>query len=136
MNLVHSKDDLLQLQVERFWKSDFSDFLAESRVSISLEDKQTIKEAVTLVKGHYQIGLPWNRRSPLISNNQGLEESRSDQLKRRLLRNEDLCAKYSTTMNEYLSKGHAAKLSSGELLPTDGRFVWYLPLHPVVHPRK
>ena len=52
MNLVHSKDDLLQLQVERFWKSDFSDFLAESRVSISLEDKQTIKEAVTLVKGH------------------------------------------------------------------------------------
>lgn len=75
MNLVHSKDDLLQLQVERFWKSDFSDCLAESRVSISLEDKQvlkTIKEAVTLVKGHYQIGLPWNRRPPLISNNHGL----------------------------------------------------------------
>lgn len=39
-------------------------------------------------------------------------------------------------MNEYLSKGHAAKLTSGELLPTEEKFVWYLPHHPVFHPRK
>ena len=39
-------------------------------------------------------------------------------------------------MNEHLSKGHAAKLTSGELLPTEGKFVWYLPHHPVFHPRK
>ena len=60
VNLVHSKDDLLQLQVEKFWRSDFSDCLAESRVSISLEDKQALeimKETVTLMKGHYQIGV-------------------------------------------------------------------------------
>ena len=75
------------------------------------------------MKGHYQIGLPWKRRPPLISNNRSLAESRLDQLKRRLLKNEDLPAKYNTTMNEYLSKGHAAKLTSGELLPTEGKFV-------------
>lgn len=139
VNLVHSKDDLLQLQVERFWRSDFSDCLAESRVSMSLEDKQAleiIKETVTLVKGHYQIGLPRKRRPTLISNNRSLAESRLDQLKKRLLKNEDLRAKHNTTMNEYLSKGHAAKLTSGELLPTEGKFVWYLPHHPVFHPRK
>ena len=44
--------------------------------------------------------------------------------------------RYTTTMNEYLSKGHAVKLTSGELLPTEEKFVWYLPHHPVVHPRK
>ena len=44
--------------------------------------------------------------------------------------------RYTTNMNEYLSKGHAAKLTSGELLPTEERFVWYLPHHPVFHPRK
>ena len=27
-------------------------------------------------------------------------------------------------------------LTSGELLPTGGKFVWYLPHHPVFHPRK
>ena len=43
VNLVHSKDDLLQLQVERFWRSDFSACLAESRVSTSLEDKQVLE---------------------------------------------------------------------------------------------
>ena len=91
---------------------------------------------VTLVKGHYQIGLPWKRRPPLISNNRSLAESRLDQLKRRLLKNEDLRAKYNTTMNEYLPKGYAAKLTSGELLPTEGKFVWCLPHHPVFHPRK
>lgn len=139
MNLVHSKDDLLQLQVERFWRSDFSDCLAESRVSMSLEDKQALeimKETVTFVKSRYQIGLPWKRRPPLISSNRSLAESRLDQLKRRLLKNEDLLVKYNTTMNEYLSKGHAAKLTSGELLPNEGKFVWYLPHHPVFHPRK
>ena len=139
VNLVHSKDDLLQLQVERFWRSDFNDCLAESRVSMSLEDKQALeimKETVTLVKGHYQIGLPWKRRPPLISDNRSLAESRLDQLKRRLLKSEDLRAKYNTTVNEYLSKGHAAKLNSDELLPTKGKFVWYLPHHPVFHPRK
>lgn len=44
--------------------------------------------------------------------------------------------RYTTNMNEYLSKGHAAKLTSGELLPTEEKFVWYLPHHPVFHPRK
>ena len=39
-------------------------------------------------------------------------------------------------MNDYLSKGHAAKLNSDELLPTKGKFVWYLPHYPVFHPRK
>ena len=70
MNLVHSKDDLLQLQVEKFWRSDFSDCLAESRVSMSLEDKQALeimKETVTLVKGHYQIGLQWKGRPPFTN---------------------------------------------------------------------
>ena len=139
VNLEHSKDDLLQLQVEKFWRSDFRDCLAELRVSMSLEDKEVLeimKETVTLVKGPYQIGLPWKRRPPLISNNRSLAESRSDQLKRRLLKNEDLRAKYTTTINEYFSKGHAAKPISGELLPTEGKLVWYLPHHPVFHPRK
>ena len=79
VSLVHSKDDLLQLQVEKFWRSDFGDCLAESRVSMSLEDKQALeimKETVTLVKGHYQIGLPWKHHPPLISDNRSLAESR------------------------------------------------------------
>ena len=70
------------------------------------------------------------------SDNRSLAESRLDQLKRRLLKCEDLRTKYNTTVNEYLSKGHAAKLNSDELLPTKGKFVWYLPHHPVFHPRK
>ena len=65
-----------------------------------------------------------------------MAESRLDQLKRRLLKSEDLRAKYNTTMNESLSKGHAAKLNSDDLLPTKGKFVLYVPHHLVFHPRK
>ena len=137
-NLIRSRDDLLQLQVEKFWKTDFGDCLAESEVCMSSEDKQALKimnETVILTGGHYQVGLPWKRRPPSIPNNRSLAESRLRLLKRRLLRDENLHTKYNATMNEYLAKRHAVKISPDEL-PTDGKTVWYLPHHPVFHPRK
>ena len=105
---------------------------------MSLEDKQALKimnETVILTGGHYQVGLPWKRRPPSIPNNRSLAESRLPLLKRRLLRDENLHTKYNATMNEYLAKGHAVKISPDEL-PTDGKIIWYLPHHPVFHPRK
>ena len=138
VNFIRSQDEMLQLQVEKFWKTDFADRLAEPEVSLSLGDKQALKimkEMVTMTKGHYQVGLPLRHRSSSIPNNRSLAESRLRLLRRRLLRDENLHAKYNATMNEYLTKGHAVKIPPDEL-PTDGKVVWYLPHHPVFHARK
>ena len=64
-----------------------------------------------------------------------LAESRLRFLEKRFRRNEQLFEKYKTTVNGYISKGHARKIPIEEL-PTKGKNVWYLPHHPVFHPRK
>ena len=140
VRFVRSLDDndLLQSQVKRFWLTDFGESLAASEVCMSLEDKRALKimnETVAKTDGHYQVGLPWRNRPPSIPNNRGLAESRLCSLKRRLLKDEELHRKYNTTMDEYLSKGHAVKIPPREL-SVEGEIVWYLPHHPVVHARK
>ena len=44
-----------------------------------------------------------------------MAEQRLQLLKKRLLKNEDLLAKYRTTMQEYIVKGHAQKVPKEEL---------------------
>ena len=140
VNLVRSldDDDLLQSQVKRFWSTDFGESLASSEVCMSLEDKRALKimnETVRKIDGHYQVGLPWRKRSPSVPINRVFAESRLRLLKRRLLMDENLYRKYSATMNEYLSNGHAVKIAPREL-SVEGKVVWYLPHHPVIHARK
>ena len=70
---------------------------------MSLEDKRALKimnETVRKIDGHYQVGLPWRKRSPSIPNNRVFAESRLRSLKRRLLKDENLYRKYSATMND------------------------------------
>ena len=140
VNLVRSldDDDLLQSQVKKFWSTDFGESLASSEVCMSLEDKRALKimnETVRKIDGHYQVGLPWRKRSPSVPNNRGFAESRLRSLKRRLLKGKNLYRKYSATMNKYLSNGHAVKIPPCEL-SVEGKVVWYLPHHPVIHARK
>ena len=56
-------------------------------------------------------------------------------LKRRLQRNSELHGRYSTVINDMLSKGYAQRVPEQERNCQDG-FVWYLPHHPVQHPLK
>ena len=46
-------------------------------------------------------------------------ERRAGLLKKRLLRDEDLFAKYNATMNEYIEEGHAERVPTDELQPGD-----------------
>ena len=39
-------------------------------------------------------------------------------------------------MGDYLAKGHARRITAGNLPSSDDVPVWYLPHHPVIHPQK
>ena len=62
-------------------------------------------------------------------------EQRLQLLKKRLLKDEYLFAKYRTAMQEYIVKRHAQKVPKEELHLKE-QPVWYLPHHPVTHPLK
>ena len=107
-------------------------------MSPSIQDKtalEMIEQSLKVVNGHFQVGLPWRTNPPYLPNNRLMVERRAGLLKKRLLRDEDLFAKYNATMNEYIEEGHAERVPTDELQPGH-QPVWYVPHHPVTHPLK
>lgn len=130
-------DDRLMKQVQQFWNTDHVAEPPQS-VKMSLEDKSALKtmsSSAQLVDGHYQIGLPWKQEIPYLPNNRSLAEQRLKLLRRRLLSDEELYLKYKTTIDDYVSKGHAVQVPEAEIV-VDDKPLWYLPHHPVFNPNK
>ena len=136
VNFTHS--NMLQEQVERMWKTDFNDIDCNEQEEMSLEDKRALskmEESLTVTEdGHYQLSLPWRHQPPILKNNHRVAESRMLSVKARLRRDHELHQMYSKSMQDYLDKGHASEVPD-EFLQNDTE-AWYLPHHPVFHPRK
>ena len=131
-------NETLQRQLEQLWKTDFGDSVVGMKVSPSIEDKIAVnkmEESLRRVGSHFQVALPWRPGCPHLTNNKSMAEQRLQLLKKRLLKDEDLLAKYRTTIQEYVVKGHAQKVPKEELHFKE-QPVWYLPHHPVTHPLK
>ena len=65
-------DETLSEQVEKFWKTDFVDWISSSKVPMPVEDERAfrIMEGSSMkVSGHYQIALPWQQQPPYLPNN-------------------------------------------------------------------
>lgn len=69
-----------------------------------------------------------------------MTDKRSNYLKKRQERDPELHTKYKATMEEYIAKGHAKRIQVKESDKSDEslskKSIWYLPHHPVTHPRK
>ncbi|KAK3715648.1 hypothetical protein QZH41_020729, partial [Actinostola sp. cb2023] len=110
----------IETQLERLYNSEFTESTAEVRECMSLEDrrpKAIMDNTVTFVNGHYQIGLPWKYDAPQLPNNRPMAERRLELLKKRLLRDPVLAKKYTETMEQYIAKGHAAKVQEDSNWP-------------------
>ena len=69
VNFIRIEDDQLQLQLEMFWKTDFSDSLVDNKKSMFMEDQQALKlmeETAVKIDGHYQVALPWRKKPPCM----------------------------------------------------------------------
>ena len=135
---LQARNEELNRQLERLWKTDFESSEVETRVCASLEDKRALEimeKTLKMVDGHFQVALPWRHDPPFLPNNRIVAERRGVLLKKRLLKDEALSEKYKTTMTDYIENGHVQKVAKEELEVKD-RPVWYLPHHPVTHPLK
>lgn len=133
-NFLTSKEDIRE-QVERFWRYEGD---SDETVTMSLDDKRAVhiwEETICHKDGHYQMGIPFKIRPPALPNNLSVAEFRLQSLRRRLLRDQELYSKYSGGMQDLIDKGYAEKVPVSDLSRNDGK-VWYLPHHPVFHPKK
>ena len=131
-------DTALDQQFQRFCNMEFNDSLLDNERAMSLEDKRALnimESTAVLKEGHYEIAMPW-RYSPLcLPNNRTLAVHRLELLRRRLVKDPVLFQKYSAFVDNLLDKAYARKVPDNRLCRS-GEATWFLPHHPVFHPKK
>lgn len=131
--------DLLEAQMERMWKTDFSDSISDTKTGMSVEDRQALQcmeTTVTTHDGKYMVALPWRHNPMHLPNNRVVAEARLRYLKRKLNSDANLKEAYANTVNDYIHKGYAAKVDDRQSTEEKPSGVWYLPHHPVHNPNK
>nr|XP_039254127.1 uncharacterized protein LOC120331151 [Styela clava] len=138
VNLAEVKREDLQRQIREMWETDFKDISLTSTPTLSREDKyalQLMEDNIKMVDGHYQSPLPWKPGCPEFPNNRDAVMRRTNNLGKRLLRNDVLRDKYCSTMAEFIKKGWARKIPAAEFEAPIGK-AWYLPHQPVTSEQK
>ncbi|XP_014676487.1 PREDICTED: uncharacterized protein LOC106816401 [Priapulus caudatus] len=128
----------LEKQVERFWKLD--DPLYKEETDLSVSDSKVISQWESSIRRegpHYSLWIPFKQRPPQMLNNYSMAKHRLDLLGKRLSKDSELREKYVQGIQDSVEKGHAEEVPR-EQLALDHRkeAIWYLPHHPVIHPRK
>ena len=132
--LSASRQDLLDSQIHFLWRLDQVP-TCDHNISLSKKDRYALRQmqqTKTVVKGHFQLGLPWKPGAPHLPDNYDQARVRLTQLKKRLTRNPAMKERYVKVINSYLLQGHA------QLVPSEQSTCagWYLPHHAVMHPHK
>ena len=102
------------------------------------EEKRTIKildTATTKIGNHYKIGLLRKENNRILNYNKGMVVHRFHLTERKFTNNNELAMKYKETINEYISKGYARKLSQEEVNRITP-IAKYIPHHGIQSPNK
>ena len=102
-------DTALDQRFQRFCNMEFNDSLLDNERATSLEGKRAlnIMASTAVLKGHYEIAMPW-RYSPLcLPNNRILAVHRLELLRRRLVKDPVLFQKYSAYVDKLLDKAQS-----------------------------
>ena len=129
-------DDTLQKQAETFWKVDDWEAILDEKPSMSIEDRQAIdiwQKSIQKKADHYVLDIPFRSQPPDLPVNRDIAETRLHGLKKRLLRDSELCETYTEKMQYLIDKEHAEPVVK-DTKPEGA--TWYLPHHPVFHPKK
>ena len=136
VNLTFTSE--LNDSVRKFWELDSKMEQHHNEVGLSQQDKECMKKLETntkLVDGKYEVPMLWINDDVKLPNNYHMALRRFKLLKNRLKRDTELREKYEKTMQVYIDKGYARKMSTKEISKTSQRS-WYLPHHPVFDDKK
>lgn len=137
VNFIDS-DKLLLRQVENFWSMEKIGLEDKVHRSASVEDRRAesiLQKTTRMTEGHYETGLLWKNDNPQLPNNRKIAEARLSSLKRKFQKDPELEGKYRRTMQDYIDRGYARKLSNLEAKTTSSK-TNYLPHHAVLNPNK
>ena len=112
---ISSEEDLNTLR--SFWKMNSETIKFSDEEGLSQDDKNCLAclDSMTVYKeGKYEVSMLWQEEKGSFPNNYNITLKRFNMLKQRLKRDPDLRKKYEDTINTYIKKGYAKKLSKKE----------------------
>ena len=126
-------DTTLNEEAENWWRTESFGTKFNRDVPRSTENERALKhlEETTNFRadlGHYETGLLWKDEEVMLPNNRpiaGAMDKDSERAK----------ACYDT-VDTYIAKGYARKLSPTEIAAKEPKNTWYLPHHAVTNPNK
>ena len=133
---VGPEDSASQASYETFWKVDDWEAILNEKPSMSIEDSQAIdiwEKSIQKKADHYVLDIPFRSQPPDFPVNRDIAETRLHGLKKILLRDSELCETYTEKMQYLIDKKHAEPVVK-DTKPEGA--TWYLPHHPVFHPKK
>ena len=132
-----SGDTTLSQQFHEYCNHEFQESLADMSTTMSKNDvkaMQIMDDTTQLDNGHYEMELPM-KESVYLPDNKIMADHRLYLLKKRLTKDSDMHQRYTTFMNSLFEKGYAEVIPNDCVTNEDG-LLWYLPHHPVTHPKK
>uniref|UniRef100_A0A5S6QR54 Reverse transcriptase domain-containing protein n=1 Tax=Trichuris muris TaxID=70415 RepID=A0A5S6QR54_TRIMR len=138
---INDSDDSLvtELMLDQFFNSDLTCVPTDVGKAISPEENRAWKVLEESTRFHgerYQVRLLWKHDQSNVSVNRVAALRRFSHLERRLMAHPELGARYTAVMKEYISAGHARKLSPREVNAGQEGRTWWVPHHAVINPNK
>lgn len=136
VNNVSSRQSIPEL-LRLLYDGEFQDNHS-SEPTMSQDDERAlrmVRESITTVNGHYQVGMPWKQDYRRLPNNFDIALCRLRSLRSRFLKDQGFFIKYKESIERNLERGYAS-LVPGDQLDPDFTPRWYLPHHAVTNPKK
>ncbi|XP_033105477.1 uncharacterized protein LOC117107807 [Anneissia japonica] len=124
--------DKLDSKLKQFWEIEH--YGIKNEVPVFTQDEKLavnkVEIGIKLVNGRYQVPIPWKAERETLPENYDMAVRRLECAEKRL-RNPDIAASYSPTIDQYVQKGYIRKITEHEKQPM-GK--WYLPHFAIVKP--
>ena len=138
VHCVLDAEETINKQVEDWWRMELFGTKYEHVTPRSREDLsalETLERTVKHVGDRYVVGMLWKGEDVKFPDNRLMAERRLESTERRLKRDEVLAEKYCATIDDYVDKGYAWKLTPEEASISTPK-QWFLPHRPVHNANK
>ncbi|XP_038147342.1 uncharacterized protein LOC119793281 isoform X1 [Cyprinodon tularosa] len=112
-----SVEHLEEMLIKQY-NHDFNERSSEEKTEMSREDlhfMNIVNNSTKLIKGHYNIDLPFRSESPCFPNNICVAEQRLQSLRRRFEKDAEYKEEYTACVNNMLQQGHAEAVPAEDL---------------------
>ena len=128
----------IESHLKRLWQLDKMSSDDNEVEGLSITDRKVLdvwNQSVQLKNGHYALDIPFKTRPPGLPNNISMAQRRLQLLGKKLSKDKSLRQRYTAEIHKLLKQGYAEPVPKDDIDRTDG-FLWYLPHHAVLNPKK